>query len=154
MRLTNNLSTNFKYYEMIKSEQAIRHGIDNTPPDKYIPKLKRLCEKILQPIRNFYQIPFTPNSAYRSLELNAIIGGASTSQHCKAEAVDIEVPGVNNYDLAIWVKNNLEFDQLILEYYIPGVINSGWVHISLKEKNNRYQELTYTGKEYLNGLVG
>jgi len=149
------LSENFTLGELIKSETAERKGINNTPPDNLIPKLRRLCTEILEPVRNNYGQPFRPNSGYRSIELNEAIGGSSVSQHCKAEAVDIEIPGVSNYDLALWVTNNLDFDQVILECYRQGEPSSGWVHVSLREEGeaNRSIALTYSNRTYTEGLI-
>ena len=87
--------------------------------------------------------------------LNKEIGGSSKSQHCTGVAVDIEIPGVSNYDLALWVEENLDFDQLILECYRSGEPSSGWVHISLKTKadENRSIALTYSNRSYSEGLI-
>ncbi len=149
------LSEHFTLGELIKSETAERKGIDNMPSDNHIPKLKRLCTEILEPIRVHFGKPFRPNSGYRSPELNQSIGGASESQHCKCEAVDIEIPGISNYDLAVWIRDNLAFDQLILECYRQGEPNSGWVHVSLKDdgESNRAVALTYSNRSYSNGLL-
>jgi zinc D-Ala-D-Ala carboxypeptidase len=70
------------------------------------------------------------------------VGGSSTSQHCKGEAVDIECPGTSNYDVAKWIEDNLDFDQLILEFITLGIPDSGWVHVSYKSEGNRKQSLT------------
>ncbi|MCJ8321558.1 MAG: D-Ala-D-Ala carboxypeptidase family metallohydrolase [Colwellia sp.] len=149
------LSDHFTLGELIKSETAERKGINNTPPVNLVPKLRRLCTELLEPIRINYGKPLRPNSGYRSIELNKEIGGSSASQHCKAEAVDIEVPGVSNYDLAVWITNNLDFDQVILECYREGEPNSGWVHVSLKDEGeiNRSMILTYSNRTYTNGLL-
>lgn len=147
------LSPHFKLYELTKSATASRFGIDNTPPPEIIPALKLLCTEILEPIRAMAGRPITPNSGYRCLELNRALGSKDTSQHVKGQAVDIEVPGVSNYDLAVWCRGNLEFDQLILEHYTPGVPGSGWVHISLKESGNRREVLTIGGGRVYRGLV-
>lgn len=149
------LSEHFTLGELISSESAERKGIDNMVPDNLLPKLKRLCSEILEPVRSHYGIPFRPNSGYRSLELNKEIGGASNSQHCKAEAVDLEIPGISNYDLAVWIRDNLKFDQLILECYRSGEPTSGWVHVSLKNINevNRDLTLTYSNRTYKEGLL-
>jgi hypothetical protein len=149
------LSSHFTLGELMRSETAERKGIDNSPPDQLIIKLKRLCVEVLEPIRVHYGKPFRPNSGYRSPELNAEIGGSSTSQHCKGEAVDIEISGVSNYELAVWVKDNLNFDQVILECYRQGEPSSGWVHISLVGENdkNRTMALTYNKKVYSVGLT-
>jgi hypothetical protein len=82
------------------------------------------------------------NSGYRGPALNEAVGGSSNSQHCKGEAVDIECPGTGNYDVAKWIEDNLDFDQLILEFYTPGIPDSGWVHVSYKSEGNRKQSLT------------
>jgi len=155
MNKSEKLSAHFTLGELIKSETAERKGIDNTPPDHLLPKLQRLCKELLEPIRMHYGKPFRPNSGYRSPELNKEIGGSATSQHCKAEAVDIEIAGISNYDLAVWINDNLEFDQVILECYHSGEPNSGWVHVSLKDKGkiNRAIALTYSNRTYSEGLL-
>ena len=149
------LSPHFTLGEMTRSETAERKGIDNTPPQEIIPKLKRLCEEILEPVREHYGVPFRPNSGYRCVELNREIGGSPRSQHCQGEAVDIEIAGLSNFDLASWIRDNLVFDQLILECYHQGVPNSGWVHVSLKpeDADNRNLAMTYTNRTYVDGLV-
>ena len=155
MNRNEKLSDHFTLGELIRSETAERKGIDNTPPDDIIPMLKRLCVEILEPIRVHYGVPFRPNSGYRSEALNREIGGSSNSQHCVGEAVDVEIPGVSNYDLATWIKDNLEFDQLILECYRRGEPTSGWVHVSLKAQgqDNRMAALTYSNRTYTDGLT-
>lgn len=149
------LSEHFTLGELIRSETAERKGIDNMPSDHQVHKLKRICTEILEPIRMHFGKPFRPNSGYRSIALNQEIGGASKSQHCKCEAVDIEIAGISNYDLAVWIKDNLVFDQVILECYKKGEPNSGWVHVSLKDagENNRAVALTYSNRTFSNGLL-
>jgi len=151
-----NLSANFTLKELTKSDTATRLGLDNTPDDEALENLKTLCEKVLQPVRdNFGRV--TVNSGYRSPESNAAVGGSKTSDHCKGMAADIEVDGVDNPDLAQWIMDNLEYTQLILEFYERGKGSSGWVHVSYDPNNLKKQELTATkvaGKTtYLNGLV-
>lgn len=151
-----NLSANFTLKELTKSDTAMRLGLDNTPNDEALENLKTLCEKVLQPVRdNFGRV--TVNSGYRSPESNAAVGGSKTSDHCKGMAADIEVDGVSNPDLAQWIMDNLEYTQLILEFYTQGQPNSGWVHVSYDPNNLKNQELTavkVAGKtQYLNGLV-
>ena len=117
------LSDHFSLMELTKSQTAERLGIDNTPDDVAIGNLASMCDSILEPIRAHYGVPFSPSSAYRSEELNKAIGGSvnPTSAHVRGLAVDIELPGVSNPDLARWVQNNLVFDQLILECWtVPG----------------------------------
>ena len=152
-----NLSANFTLKELTKSDTATRLGLDNTPDDKALENLKTLCEKVLQPVREHFGKSVTVNSAYRSPESNAAVGGSKTSDHCKGMAADIEIVGVANADLAQWIMDNLEYTQLILEFYTPGIPDSGWVHVSYDPNNLKKQELTATkvaGKTtYLNGLV-
>ena len=123
------LTRNFSLQELTKSDTAIRKGIDNEPNADQIDKLKMLCENVLQPVRDhFGRVKVT--SGYRSSELCVAIGSSINSQHAKAEAVDFEVLGVDNAEVADWVKMNCNTDQLILEYYTPGEPNSGWIHCS------------------------
>jgi hypothetical protein len=152
-----NLSANFTLKELTKSDTATRLGLDNTPDEQALENLKTLCDMVLQPVREHYGKSVTVNSAYRSPESNAAVGGSKTSDHCKGMAADIEIVGVANADLAQWIMDNLEYTQLILEFYTPGIPDSGWVHVSYDPNNLKKQELTATkvaGKTtYLNGLV-
>ena len=123
------LTRNFTLSELTKSDTAIRKGINNNPNAEQIEKLKALCENILQPVRDhFGRVKIT--SGFRSEELCLGIGSSSNSQHAKAEAADFECPGVDNVELADWIKRELPYDQLILEFYTPGEPNSGWIHCS------------------------
>lgn len=135
-------SPHFTLAELTKSQIAIRRGIRNVPNAAQTANLKRLAENILEPVRANYGRPFSPSSGFRSQALNAAVGSKSASQHTKGEAVDFEIPGVPNRDVAEWVRDNLEFDQLILEFYEAGDPASGWIHVSLKGKGNRGQVLT------------
>ena len=152
-----NLTANFSLHELSKSETALRMGFDNTPDEEATENLRLLCEKVLQPVRDHYGKGVKVNSAYRSPESNAAVGGSKTSDHCKGMAADIEIPGVANADLAQWIMDNLDYTQLILEFYTPGIPDSGWVHVSYNPADLRKQELTATkvaGKTtYLPGLV-
>jgi hypothetical protein len=152
-----NLSKNFTLAEMTKSETALRHDMDNTPGEKEIGNLKLLCERVLQPVRDHFGKGVKVNSGFRHPEVNAKVGGSKTSDHCLGQAADIEIPGVANAELAEWIKDNLEFRQLILEFYTPGVPDSGWVHVSYVLEDNKKQVMTATKKDgktvYLPGLV-
>jgi hypothetical protein len=152
-----NLTANFTLSEMVKSDTALRHDMDNTPGEAEIANLKTLCEKVLQPVRDHFQTGVKVNSGFRHPEVNAKVGGSKTSDHCKGQAADIEIPGIANADLAVWIMDNLNYTQLILEFYTPGVPDSGWVHVSYDPANLKKQNLTATkqgGKTvYLNGLV-
>ena len=135
-----NLSRNFTLQELIKSDTAIRKGINNNPNAEQIEKLKLLCENILQPVRDhFGRVKVT--SGYRSPELCHAIGSSVNSQHAKAEAADFEVIGTDNAELADWIHQNLDYDQLILEFYTPGEPNSGWIHCSYTTDQPRKQFL-------------
>ena len=126
------LSRNFSLQELTKSDTAIRKGINNEPNADQIDKLKALCENILQPVRDhFGRVKVT--SGFRSEDLCLAIGSSRNSQHAKAEAADFECVGVDNAEVADWIKMNLETDQLILEFYTPGEPNSGWIHCSFTE---------------------
>ena len=151
-----NLSANFTLKELTKSDTATRLGIDNTPDDATIENLKLLCEMVLQPVREHFGKSVTVNSGYRSPESNAAVDGSKTSDHCKGQAADIEIDGLPNPELAQWIMDNLDYTQLILEFYTQGQPNSGWVHVSYDPNNLKKQELTavkVAGKTtYLNGL--
>ena len=135
------LSANFTLAEFIKSQTATRKGLDNTPNDDHLTSAKSLFANVVQPVRDHFGVTVI-NSGYRGPALNEAVGGSSNSQHCKGEAVDIECPGVPNYDVAQWIEQNLDFDQLILEFYTPGIPDSGWVHVSYKTEGNRKSVLT------------
>ena len=135
-----NLSRNFTLSELIKSDTAIRKGINNNPNAEQIEKLKALCENILQPVRDhFGRVKVT--SGFRSEQLCLAIKSSVNSQHAKAEACDFEVMGTDNAELADWIYKNLDFDQLILEFYTPGEPNSGWIHCSYTTDQPRKQFL-------------
>lgn len=155
MKLTNN----FTLEELTKSETALRQGIDNTPTVEVVENLKVLCEKVLQPVRDHFGRGVKVNSGFRSLAVNAAVGGvqgAKPSDHTRGMAADIEIPGLPNAELAEWIEANLEFTQVILEFYTQGVPDSGWVHVSYDPKNLKKQSLTAVKQEgktvYLPGL--
>jgi len=135
------LSQNFTIQEYIKSQTALRQGIDNTPSTEHMGNATELFRNVVQKVRDNFGVTVI-NSGYRGEALNKAVGGSSTSQHCKGEAVDIECPGTPTYDVAKWIEDNLDFDQLILEFYTPGVPDSGWVHVSYKSEGNRKSVLT------------
>tara|TARA_B110000259_G_C14000631_1_gene396113 strand:- start:792 stop:1250 length:459 start_codon:yes stop_codon:yes gene_type:complete len=150
------LSENFSLLELTKSDTAIRKDIDNTPDDVVTANLQALVTNVLQVVRDkFGSVKVT--SGYRSPLLNSSIGGSKTSQHCFGFAADFEVGGVDNKELAVWVRDNLEFTQLILEFYTEGDANSGWVHCAYDATDLKKQVLTATkvdGKtKYLTGIA-
>ena len=135
------LSKNFNLVEMTKSQTATRKGIDNTPSAEHQGNLQSLCMHVLQPIRDHFSQVVTVSSGYRSPELCTAIGSKITSQHAKGQAADFEIFGVSNKELADYINENLDYDQLILEYWNESDPNSGWVHCSYSESNNRRQYL-------------
>jgi hypothetical protein len=151
-----NLSPNFSLHELTKSETALRLDIDNTPGEAETESLRLLCEKVLQPVRDHFGKGVKVNSGFRSSATNQATGGSKSSDHVKGQAADIEIPGVANVDLAQWIMDNLDYTQLILEFYTPGIPDSGWVHVSYDPNNLKKQELTavkVAGKtQYLQGL--
>jgi hypothetical protein len=126
------------------------------PDDAALENLKTLCEKVLQPVRDHFGKSVTVHSGYRSPESNAAVGGSKTSDPCKGQAADIEIAVIANGDLAQWIMDNLDYTQLILEFYTQGIPDSGWVHVSYDPNNLKKQELTavkVAGKtQYLQGL--
>ena len=147
------LSKHFKLVEFTKSMTATRKGISNEPGSGDIKNLGDLCYEILEPVRAHFDKAITVTSGYRSEALCEAIGSKKTSQHAKGQAVDFEIAGVPNIKIAYWLQNNVDFDQLILEFYNPDDPSGGWVHVSYNESGaNRKQVLTYDGKSYENGL--
>jgi len=142
------LTTNFSLAEMTASQMAARKGLNNNPTAGQIENLRKLCESILQPIRNHYDAPVIVSSGFRSPELCVLIGSSIDSQHAKGQAADLQVSGIDNKMLAKWIKENLDFDQLILEFYKEAEgPHSGWVHVSYVGKGNRKQSLQATRSE-------
>ena len=138
MKLTQNFSLN----ELTKSQTAERKGIDNTPSTEHQENLKSLCEMILQPIREHFGQVVSVSSGYRSPELCVAIGSSTKSQHARGESADFEIFGVSNKELADYINENLDYDQLILEYWKgEDEPNSGWVHCSYTNGSNRKQYL-------------
>ena len=136
------LSKNLSLEEVIESNTATKRGIDNNPTDEHLNALKQLAINIFQPLRDYVNSPIRVNSGYRSEELNSIIGGSKTSQHCKGEAIDIKIVSneFTNADLFNYIKNHLDFDQLIWEFGTDA--SPRWVHVSyVDEYENRGQVL-------------
>ena len=147
------LSNNFSLNEMNKSQTATRKGISNNPSEDHMNNLKELCINVLQRVRDHFGKVVSVSSGYRSPELCEAIGSSKTSQHAKGQAVDLEIFGVPNIKTAYWLQNNVDFDQLIMEFYDKDDPAGGWVHISYNEEgSNRKQVLTFDGKKYSEGL--
>ena len=140
MKLTANITLD----ELTKSQVAERKGINNNPNPAQIENLKELAINILPPVRSHYDKPLIISSGFRCAQLCIEIGSAPTSQHVAddgAAAADFEIPGVDNRELATWIKNALEYDQLILEYSRDNEPSSGWIHCSYSTNSNRNQSL-------------
>ena len=137
------LSKNFSLAELTKSQTAERMGLQNNPSEAQVENLRLLCERVLQPVRDHFNKVVTISSGYRSEILSQKIGSSNKSQHCLAMAADFEIFGVPNNEVSAWIKENLMFDQLILEFFKPGEPNSGWVHCSYNP------EINLNRKEYL-----
>ena len=136
------LSNNFSLKEMTASQTADRHGISNNPSEDHMNNLKKLCENVLQKVRDHYGKIVSVSSGYRSPELCVKIGSSMKSQHAKGQAADFEIFGVPNAELAKYIIDHLDFDQLILEYHNPEEPNSGWIHCSyVNPDDNRKQVL-------------
>jgi hypothetical protein len=137
------LSKHLDLSEVTRSESAKRNQISNMPTPEHIENFKLLAEKIFEPIREHFKVPIHISSGYRSKELNAKIGGSATSQHCKGEAIDIDMDGstngVTNKMVFDYIKDNLPFDQLIYEFGDSN--NPDWVHVSYSRNAKRGQVL-------------
>ena len=142
------LSTHFSLKELTRSQTAERRRINNIPGEKEIENLKILCENILEPVRKHYGIPFSPSSGFRSMALNEAIGSTKASQHIDGQAADFEIPGVPNMELALWIKEHLDYDQLLLEFYKENVPDSGWVHCSYVKNGNRNKAKRFDGRTW------
>ena len=127
------LSKNFSLEELTRSATATKLGIDNKPDEEHLKNLQVVVDEIAQPLRDHFGKPVRINSGYRSPALNDAIGGSKKSQHSKGEAIDLEIDGVSNMEVADWITENCDYDQVILEFYNPAEgPNSGWVHASCK----------------------
>lgn len=127
---------------MIRSESAKRLGISNQPTEEHIENMKRFAMMVFEPIRARFDTPIYISSGYRSEKLNKAIKGSLTSQHCSGEAADIDMDGssvITNADVFHYIKDNLEFDQLIWEFGDKN--NPDWVHVSYKDEGNRKEVL-------------
>ena len=140
MKLTANITLD----ELTKSQVAERKGINNNPSPEQIENLKALAINILQPVRSHFDKPLIISSGFRCAELCVAIGSSVNSQHTaddEAAAADFEIPGVDNRELPNWIRSELEFDQLILEFYKDNEPTSGWIHCSYSTDQNRHQSL-------------
>jgi zinc D-Ala-D-Ala carboxypeptidase len=137
------ISKHITLAEAIKSQTAVRKGIDNTPTEEHLVNMKHIAENVFEPIREYFKVPIGISSFYRGPKLNKAIGGSKTSQHVNGEAMDIDADifgKITNMQIFNYIKDNLLFDQLIFEFGTKD--NPDWVHVSLKRNGpNRKQIL-------------
>lgn len=147
------LSPNFTLAEFVASATASAQGIDNRPSAAQIAAMKLLCAKVLEPVRAHFSRPIHLTSGFRSPGLCLAVGSSVESQHAKGEAGDFEIPGIDNVTVATFIRDRLPFDQLILENYVRGKPNSGWIHVSYRDGRLRKDVLTYSRRAYFKGLL-
>ena len=147
------LSAHFSLHELTRSQLANRYGLDNTPHEAALTALKPLCTGFLEPLRVHVRRPIYPSSGFRAPSVNRLLGSHDGSQHCRGEAVDFEVGGFSNINLARHIAENMAFDQLILEYPQPDNPHAGWLHVSYRDGHNRQMVLTRTKSGYKRGIA-
>lgn len=153
------LSKNFTYDEFIRSAMAARKGIDNNMNEEQTERAKELCKTILQPLRDKVGKPVNLSSGFRCQKLNSAVKGSSTSQHCKGEAADFTIPGMDVPKICeTIIKMKLPFHQLIDEFSDNG---QGWVHVSIAHKDSEPRKQYMTARrgrfgqtQYTNISVG
>ena len=135
------LSKHLSLAEVTRSESAKRNGISNEPTVEHLENFKKLAEKVFEPIREHFKVPIHISSGYRSLALNKKIGGSLTSQHCSGEAIDIDMDGtaITNAQVFNYIKDNLDFDQLIWEFGTAS--NPDWVHVSYESTGKQRKQI-------------
>lgn len=151
--MSGKLSPHFTLPEFTRSDTATRRGIRNVPDTAHINAMRLLCAKVLEPVRAHFGKPVRITSGFRSPALCLAVGSSVSSQHARGEAADFEISGVDNLTVARWIRDHLPFDQLILENYVQGQPNSGWIHVSYREGRLRKEVLTYTRRSYFKGLL-
>ena len=139
------ITPHFNMYEVCFSQTALQKNIDNRPNNQILINATALCKNILEKVREHYNKPIIVHSIYRCGQLNIAVGGVKTSQHCTGQAVDFTIDGINDLDIVNWIRNNLIFDQIILEK----VGNTHWVHCSFSLTHNRKQCLKFDGYKYI-----
>ena len=135
------LSKNLSLAEVMRSETAKRKGISNMPTPEHIENFKLLAENVFQPIREHFGVPIHISSGYRSKALNTAVGGSLSSQHCSGEAIDIDMDGtsVTNAQIFNYIKDILNFDQMIWEFGTDS--NPDWVHVSYESTGKQRKQI-------------
>jgi hypothetical protein len=140
------LSKNLALAEVTRSETAKRKGISNMPTPEHIENFKKLAENVFQPIREHFGVPIHISSGYRSKSLNTAVGGSLSSQHCSGEAIDIDMDGtsITNKQIFDFIKDNVNFDQMIAEFPVDG--NPAWVHVSYESTGKQRKQILVAKK--------
>jgi hypothetical protein len=140
------LSKNLSLAEVMRSETAKRKGVSNMPTPEHIENFKLLAEKVFQPIREHFGVPIHISSGYRSYALNKAVGGSASSQHCSGEAIDIDMDGtsITNKQIFDFIKENLNFDQMIWEFGTDA--NPDWVHVSYESTGKQRKQILKASK--------
>lgn len=147
------LTPHFKLSEFSNSPTAKAHGIDNTIPEAYIPKLKALCENVLEPLREHVQQPIAIGSGYRCPKLNTLVGGVKRSQHQFGEAADIHLPDEQTgREWFLWIMDNLQFDQLIWEKNSKTSTHH-WIHVSYREASGEQGRTSHNRQHVIRNLT-
>ena len=137
------LSKHLSLAEVTRSETAKRKGISNQPTAEHLENFKLLAEKVFEPIRLHFGVPIHISSGYRSAALNKAVGGSKTSQHCSGEAIDIDMDGsangITNKMIFDFIKDNLQFDQIIWEFGTDS--NPDWVHVSYESSGKQRKQV-------------
>jgi hypothetical protein len=143
------LSEHLNLAEVTRSETAKRKGISNMPTPEHLENFKNLAINIFEPIRKHFGKPIHISSGYRSKQLNTAIGGSLTSQHCSGEAIDIDMDGsangITNKQVFDYIKQHLNFDQLIWEFGTSA--NPDWVHVSYKTNGKQRKQILKAVKQ-------
>lgn len=147
------LSSDIDLFTLCHSDTAAEQGINNLPQDaEVVTNLTRLCTQVLQPAIDHFDLPLFVTSGYRCPQLNAEIGGLPQSQHLFGQAADIMMGGIANDTLAIWLAENTDFDEIILEKFDPRCGEYGWVHVSCTANKNRKKLSTFDGDSFHEGF--
>ena len=137
-----NISKYITYLEATTSQTASRKGIDNTPTDAELINMQLVAIRVFDVVRNHFKTPLRVSSFYRCLKLNTVVGGSKNSQHKTGQAIDMQGTGdVTNKEIFEFIKNNLDFDQLIWEF--GNESNPAWVHVSYVSKEKNRKQILY-----------
>lgn len=135
------LTDHFKLSEFVRSSTATARGIDNTPNEQVISNLKFLCEQVLEPLRQHFNVPIIIGSGYRCPTLNKVVGGVKNSQHQYGEAADIHIPDeATGKKWFLWMMDNLKYHQLIWEKSTPTSTHH-WIHVAIRQNGPNSQQV-------------